>query len=239
MEENNRNQGGQNNQSGQQQRSGLSWSQPAPVSSGSVRHDGGSQNANANNKPPVQQQQKPVQPIQKGSSKKTIGIVIAVVVLVALAVWVFKGTREDSVPASDSTATSTSDTAATQETTTPSTSIKPVATPVTTTTTSSLVIVSPQDAGLQVAVSNITVSVLTWVVIYENHNGQPGNALGASLFSADKTSGVVDLLRGTLPGQTYIAGEAQDDGDHIFSLQNDPAVRDAQGNPVWVSFKTR
>lgn len=238
MEENNGNQGGQNTQNGQQQGSGLSWSQPA---------GGSGRSGPQNNKPPMQQH-KPVQPtspnglagrMQKSNSKKTIGIVVAVVVLVALAVWIFKGTREDIAPSSDSVATSTLDTVAKKETTTTATSIKPVATPILTTTTSSLVIASPQDAGLQVAVSNITVSALTWVVIYENHNGQPGNALGAALFSADKTSGVVDLLRGTLPGQTYIVGEARDDGDRIFSLQNDPAVRDAQGNPVWVSFKTR
>ena len=83
------------------------------------------------------------------------------------------------------------------------------------------------------------VSVPTWVVIYENYNGQPGNVLGAGLFVAGRTSGVVDLLRGTLPGQTYFAGESRDDGDHMYSMDNDPAVRDANGNPVWIKFETK
>ena len=192
--------------------------------------------AQQNNKPSMQQQTKLIQPTQNGGGKKTIIIVVVALAFVALAVLVFNATNKTS-SSDDASATST---AARQGTTTATTATKSVATPVTTTmTNNSLVITSPQDAGLQVAVSNVTVSVPTWVVVYENHNGQPGNALGAALFTADRTSGVVDLLRGTLPGQTYIAGEAQDDGDHIFSMQNDPAVRDAQGNPVWVSFKTR
>lgn len=102
-----------------------------------------------------------------------------------------------------------------------------------------LTIPSPQSAGLQVAVSNVSVSSPTWVVVYENHNGEPGNALGAALFTPERTSGAVELLRGTLPGQTYFAGEARDDGDHMFSLQNDPAVRDENGNPLWLQFQTR
>jgi hypothetical protein len=102
-----------------------------------------------------------------------------------------------------------------------------------------LSIPSPQDPGLQIAISHITVSELTWVVVYENRGGQPGNALGAALFTPDRQSGVVELLRGTLPGQTYLAGQSRDDGDHIFSLDNDPPVRDAKGDPVFVEFRTR
>lgn len=102
-----------------------------------------------------------------------------------------------------------------------------------------LTIPSPQSAGLQIGISSVSVTAPTWVVIYENHNGQPGNALGAALFTSERQSGVVELLRGTLPGQTYFAGEARDDGDHIFSLQNDPAVRDQNGNPLWLQFQTR
>lgn len=102
----------------------------------------------------------------------------------------------------------------------------------------SLSLPSPQSSGLEVSVSHIVVTVPTWVVIYENYNGQPGNALGAGLFTPERRSGVVDLLRGTLPGQTYFAGEARDDGDHMFSMVNDPAVRDAGGNPIVLQFQT-
>lgn len=102
-----------------------------------------------------------------------------------------------------------------------------------------LSIPSPQDPGFEVAVSRVIVSELTWVVVYENRAGQPGNALGAALFTSERQSGVVNLLRGTLPGQTYLAGQSRDDGDHIFSLDNDPPVRNAQGDPVFVEFRTR
>lgn len=229
MEENNRDQGGQNTQSGQQPKTGLSWSQPTNMAGGP---------APQNNKPPMQQQ-KPIQSLQQKSNKKTMGIVIALVVVAGLAVWAFNAKRENTAPASEPVASSTLTTTTGQETTTEPVSIQAVVAPVTVAGGGAPTVASPQDAGLQVAVSSISVSVPTWVIIYENHNGQPGNALGASLFTAGKTSGVVDLLRGTLPGQMYIAGEEQDDGDHIFSLQNDPAVRDTQGNPVWVQFKTR
>jgi len=103
----------------------------------------------------------------------------------------------------------------------------------------SLVVASPQTAGLTVAISNVAVQVPTWVVIYENYNGQLGNVLGAALFTKDRSSGVVDLLRGTLPGQSYFVGEARDDGDHMFSMINDPAIRDANGNPVTLTFETK
>jgi hypothetical protein len=45
-----------------------------------------------------------------------------------------------------------------------------------------LTITDPQAAGLEVAVAKAVVSAPTWVIVYEDHNGVPGNALGASLF---------------------------------------------------------
>ena len=86
------------------------------------------------------------------------------------------------------------------------------------------------------------VSQPTWVVIYEDHAGTPGNALGAELFlpqsQGTPQDGTVELLRATLPGQTYLAGELLDSGDKIFSLQSDKPVRDAEGNPILVQFST-
>ena len=115
----------------------------------------------------------------------------------------------------------------------------PATAPVSETTSDNLVIPSPQDAGLQVAVTNVSVQVPTWVVVYENHNGTPGNVLGAGLFVEGRTSGAIDLLRGTLPGSSYFVGEARDDGDHMYSMQNDLIVRDNSNNPVFIQFNTR
>ena len=52
-------------------------------------------------------------------------------------------------------------------------------------------------------------------------------------------NGTVQLLRATLPGQNYLAGESIDDGDKIFSLLNDKPVHDVQGNQVLVQFSTQ
>lgn len=107
----------------------------------------------------------------------------------------------------------------------------------------SFTVVSPQTAGFAVAVGNVKVTEPTWVVVYEDHAGVPGNALGAALFLPQSgnnvQSGTVQLLRGTLPGQNYLAGEALDDGDKIFSLSGDKPVRDTQGNPILVQFSTQ
>ena len=92
---------------------------------------------------------------------------------------------------------------------------------------------------MQVAVAAVDVSTPTWVVVYEDNNGVPGNVLGAGLFTSSNKSGVVELLRGTLPGQTYFVGESRDDGDRMYSMTNDPATRDQSGNPVLTTFQTK
>jgi hypothetical protein len=98
-----------------------------------------------------------------------------------------------------------------------------------------LVVATPQAAGLSVAVEKVSVSVPTWVVVYEGQGGKPGNVLGAALFSAAQQSGTVELLRGTLAGQTYFVTEQTDNGDRKFSLKNDPIVTEG-GQPLWVTF---
>src|SRR3989344_2920459 len=57
---------------------------------------------------------------------------------------------------------------------------------------SSLNITSPQVAGNSVAVAAVSVSVPTWIVIYESNAGKPGNALGAALFFPESQSGTVE-----------------------------------------------
>lgn len=104
-----------------------------------------------------------------------------------------------------------------------------------------LVPVSPQDAGLEVAISSATVSVPTWVVVYESVNGEPGRALGATLFfpATNGKSGTVSLLRATEPGQSYLIGENTDSGDRVFALHGDEPVVDLAGQPVWYTFTTK
>ncbi len=87
-----------------------------------------------------------------------------------------------------------------------------------------LTIASPQVAGNSVAVAKAVVSVPTWIVVYENNSGKPGNALGAALFFPESQSGTVELLRGTTPGKSYLVAEQVDNGDRRFSLKDDQFV---------------
>jgi len=102
----------------------------------------------------------------------------------------------------------------------------------------SLSIASPQAAGRSVVVTKAMVSAPTWVVIYENSNGKPGNALGAALFFPGTTSGTVELLRATVAGKTYLAAEQVDNGDRKFSLKDDQLVM-VGGAIQWVTFETK
>ena len=97
---------------------------------------------------------------------------------------------------------------------------------------------SPQAAGTAVAVAKAVVSAPTWVVIYENSNGKPGNALGAALFFPDHQSGTVELLRSTTPGKTYLAVKQVDNGDRKFSLKDDQYLSEG-GAVQWVTFQTK
>jgi len=102
----------------------------------------------------------------------------------------------------------------------------------------SLSIASPQAAGDSVAIAKAAVSAPTWVVIYEDNNGKPGNALGAALFFPGTTSGTVELLRATVAGKTYLAAEQVDNGDRKFSLKDDQLVM-VGGAIQWVTFETK
>ena len=96
-----------------------------------------------------------------------------------------------------------------------------------------------QDAGFTVSVAVAAVTSPVWVVVYENRNGGLGNALGAKLFFPESTDGSVNLLRGTISGQTYFVGQRRDNGDRVFSLEKDLPVLDQSGKPILVQFQTR
>lgn len=101
-----------------------------------------------------------------------------------------------------------------------------------------LQILNSQGAGMSVAVEKATLSVPTWIVIYEDKDGKPGNALGAGLFFPENKGGVVELLRATTPGKTYLAVKQADNGDRKFSLKDDLYVSE-DGKVEWVTFQTR
>jgi hypothetical protein len=102
----------------------------------------------------------------------------------------------------------------------------------------SLLIMSPQSSGRSVAIAKAIVSVPTWVVIYENKEGKPGNALGAALFFPERQTGSVELLRATTAGKSYLAVKQVDNGDRKFSLKGDPFLSEG-GNVMWVTFEVK
>ncbi len=115
----------------------------------------------------------------------------------------------------------------------------PVVTPTATTTEgqgsdASFSVMTPQKAGRSVAVRAV-VQTPTWVVVYESRNGTPGNVLGASLFFPERSTGTVELLRGTTAGQTYFVTKHRDNGDRRFSLHSD-ALLEEGGQAVWTTF---
>lgn len=104
--------------------------------------------------------------------------------------------------------------------------------------TAALTIESPQKAGKRVEVAHISVNAPTWVVVYEDRSGKPGNALGARLFFAGQSSGAVDLLRATTAGTSYLAVKQADNGDRKFSLKGDPYLSEG-GEVRWVKFEVQ
>ncbi len=221
---------------------GLSWSQSA-----------GNQNTNSNNssvQKPIQMpgslpkttpQKPPASGEQKSGSKTLMWMFAGGIIIGVIVGWMWFGTQQSAVPTDSATAGDVSSSDSTLLGGASNNVDRDTATSAGAVISSEwLAVPSPQTAGLQVAISHVSVTRPTWVVVYESRGGQPGNALGASLFfDSTQNSGVVDLLRGTLPGQMYFVGESIDDGDRIFSLQNDKPVRDQSGNPLWVTFKTQ
>ncbi len=199
---------------------------------------------------PASNQQKPSAPVQQNKqasssaaknhqgdtpSSKRMGMLAGAVVVVILLIiaWSLWGGSNGST---STTATSTETGADTD------TDMTGVPTMTATAGTGSLTVASPQNAGLTVAVTSVTVSAPTWVVVYESMNGAPGRALGATLFfpAQNGKAGTVNLLRATQPNQTYLVGESADTGnDRVFSLHGDQQVTGSDGKVLWYTFKTR
>jgi len=98
-----------------------------------------------------------------------------------------------------------------------------------------LVVHSPQVAGQSVSIADVEVQSPTWVVVYEDNNGTPGNALGAQLFFTSG-AGVVTLLRATEVGQSYLVGTSVDNGDHRYSKASDKPTTNADGSLATVTI---
>ncbi len=108
-----------------------------------------------------------------------------------------------------------------------------------TTPTAPALTVADQAAGPSVTISNLNIARPIWVVVYVSREGEPGNALGARLFTASDKQGKVGLLRNTQAGERYFVGLSVDDGDRTFSLSKDKPLADADGGPLWATFRAQ
>lgn len=100
------------------------------------------------------------------------------------------------------------------------------------------ILVTDQSEGVRVSLSSVVLKEGGWAVIHEDDNGAPGRILGAQLLAAGKwTDSTVELLRGTLAGQTYYAMLHSDNGDRAFDPKKDLPITDDEGNPVVMEFK--
>ena len=196
---------------GQEKQGGLSWSAPAPAAT-------------------PEPTQTTTVPVASGSSPvaKYAALLAAGIIVGALVVWGWSAWRGGEVQEEQATATSPAKTGTVSNT---GSAASPAASP-----ESSLLVESPQSAGLVVSITKAAVSRPTWVVVYESRGGVVGNALGASLFFPNMSGGTVVLLRATMAGQTYFVGEQTDDGDRIFELRGDEPVRGQDGGELRATF---
>jgi len=111
------------------------------------------------------------------------------------------------------------------------------ATPQKTTPTEAALAVADQPAGPSVTIARLNIARPVWVVVYVSREGKPGNALGARLFAPSDKQGSVGLLRNTERGQSYFVGLSVDNGDRTFSLSSDKPLADADGGPLWATFR--
>jgi hypothetical protein len=94
-----------------------------------------------------------------------------------------------------------------------------------------------QKAGFAVGVSEVTISLPTWVAVREVVGTTAGNILGAGLIHDDTKNIIVDLLRGTNSDSQYQVYLYQDDGDMVFDFERDLLITQNRA-PLSAGFVT-
>lgn len=154
---------------------------------------------------------------------RTYAVIVAVVVLLLIAAG-FLWTRSNRAPARKETPAKTA-------TTTPATTTASVAVDERQATVAAAdgerVSTDTQPAGPTVRAS-FTLTRDSWVAVQD----AKGGVLGAGRFAAGATSGVIELLRATVPGETYTVVIYADNGNRTFDLYTDELVEG-----VGTSFK--
>ncbi len=224
----------QENNGNNQKQGGLSWSTPSSAQSTPAQKPAA---APAKMPTPPMKSNTPAPMGQGGAPAKYVSMVIVGVIVGALIAWGYSAMHSSKMAAGTDTGTMATSTDTTS--TNSGTGLgADTAGMVGLGSDPSFTIPSPQAAGTSVAISKAVVSAPTWVVIYEDNNGKPGNALGAGLFFPDHQAGTVELLRSTTPGKSYLAVKQTDNGDRKFSLKDDQYLTE-NGTVQWVTFQAQ
>jgi len=96
-----------------------------------------------------------------------------------------------------------------------------------------------QLAGDVVVVKEVTMPQSGWVVVHEVIDGSVANALGASRVDEGQYDLVtVELLRPTIPENTYVVTLYSDDGDKQFEIGMDTPIVGEDGKAIFREFQT-
>jgi hypothetical protein len=92
--------------------------------------------------------------------------------------------------------------------------------------------VADQPAGSIVAIHSVTLVKMGWVAVRDNE----GRILGAARFDEGTHTGIVELLRNTVAGNSYQVLLYVDDGDRAFDLHKDILVSESDGRVAGTTF---
>lgn len=145
---------------------------------------------------------------------RTYAVAAAVVVLVLIAAGLFWA-RANRAPASDIPAK----TATTTSATTTASAIIDERQATVAAAAGESVSADTQSAGPTVRAS-FALTRDSWVAVQDGKGG----VLGASRFAAGTTSGIIELLRPTVPGETYTVVIYADNGNRVFDLYTDELI---------------
>lgn len=159
--------------------------------------------------------------VETQASKRTVIAFISGLLIGGLFVWVFSATPGDSKKADTGNTTDSAVESKTEPTNGDSKD---------TSATGASLTVTDQAAGTQVALGDTTFPEgIGWIVIRDHQDGMQGGVLGAARY--DTALGLkptaVDLLRGTVAGNTYEALFYTDAGASTFDLSEDMPIEGA------------
>jgi len=141
--------------------------------------------------------------------------IIVIIVLIVIGVLVFGGEKTEA-PTNTDTASSTDQTNA---------------------LSLNRIVMSDQYPGNVVYLSSVQVEKPSWVVIQADKNGEPGDIIGSTYFTAGINPGKITLTKPTLEGATYYAVIYTDDGDGKFDAKKDLPLEDSNGNVIMKIFR--